>query len=118
MLKGRAGRMELVTPSSFGHGGASGCILWIDPVYDVVVAFVSNRHARADPDGFHAPAHACGQRHPRGAVRAVRPDVTFWAGTWQRGKGRAGSVDPRRGSSARCLDPLSPARDDRHESWQ
>jgi len=52
MLKGRAGRMELASPASFGHGGASGCILWIDPVYDVVIAFVSNRHARADPDGF------------------------------------------------------------------
>jgi CubicO group peptidase (beta-lactamase class C family) len=52
LLKGRAGRMELASPSSFGHGGASGCILWIDPVYDVVVVFVSNRHARADQDGF------------------------------------------------------------------
>jgi beta-lactamase class C len=52
MLKGRAGLMELVSPASFGHGGASGCILWIDPVYDAVVAFVSNLHFRADPDSF------------------------------------------------------------------
>jgi beta-lactamase class C len=52
MLKGRAATMELVSPASFGHGGASGCILWVDPVHDAVVAFVSNRHHRADPDGF------------------------------------------------------------------
>jgi beta-lactamase class C len=52
MLKGRAATMELVSPASFGHGGASGCILWVDPVHDAVVAFVSNRHFRADPDGF------------------------------------------------------------------
>jgi CubicO group peptidase (beta-lactamase class C family) len=52
MLKGRAATMELVSPTSFGHGGASGCILWVDPVHEVVVAFVSNRHVRADPDGF------------------------------------------------------------------
>ena len=52
MLKGRAAIMELVSPASFGHGGASGCILWIDPVHDAVVAFVSNRHYRADPDDF------------------------------------------------------------------
>jgi beta-lactamase class C len=52
MLKGRAGTPELVSPSSFGHAGASGCILWIDPVLDVVIAFVSNCHYNADPDGF------------------------------------------------------------------
>jgi CubicO group peptidase (beta-lactamase class C family) len=52
MLKGRSGMMDLAAPASFGHGGASGCILWIDPVRDVVIAFVSNRHARADPEGF------------------------------------------------------------------
>jgi len=52
MLKGRAGRIELVSPSSFGHGGATGCLLWIDPVLDLVIAFVSNRHASASPDAF------------------------------------------------------------------
>lgn len=54
MLKARAGTPELVSPSSFGHAGASGCILWIDPVLDVVIAFVSNRHYNLDPDGFFA----------------------------------------------------------------
>lgn len=51
-IKGRAGTPELVSPLSFGHAGASGCILWIDPVSDVVIAFVSNRHYNLDPDGF------------------------------------------------------------------
>jgi CubicO group peptidase (beta-lactamase class C family) len=57
MLKGRAGVMELVAPSSFGHGGATGCVLWIDPVQDVVIAFVSNRHYGADPDRFMPRIH-------------------------------------------------------------
>jgi CubicO group peptidase (beta-lactamase class C family) len=52
MIKGRAGTPELVSPLSFGHAGASGCILWIDPVADVVIAFVSNRHLNLDMDGF------------------------------------------------------------------
>ena len=57
MLKGRAGVMELVSPSSFGHGGATGCVLWIDPVQDVVLAFVSNRHYGADPERFMPRLH-------------------------------------------------------------
>lgn len=52
MLKGRAGTPELVSPNSFGHAGASGCILWIDPALDLVIAFVSNKHYNIDPDGF------------------------------------------------------------------
>lgn len=36
---------DLISESSFGHGGASGCTLWIDPVHDIVVAYVSNKHA-------------------------------------------------------------------------
>lgn len=52
MIKGRAGTPELVSPDSFGHAGASGCILWIDPALDVVIAFVSNKHYNLDPDGF------------------------------------------------------------------
>lgn len=53
-LKGKAGTPEFVSPDSFGHAGASGCILWIDPIQDAVVAFVSNRHYNLDPDGFFA----------------------------------------------------------------
>jgi CubicO group peptidase (beta-lactamase class C family) len=52
MLKGRAGTPEFVSPNSFGHAGASGCILWIDPALDVVIAFVSNKHFNVDQDGF------------------------------------------------------------------
>ncbi|MFW6075043.1 MAG: serine hydrolase domain-containing protein [Chloroflexota bacterium] len=36
---------DLVAPGSFGHGGASGCTVWHDPVHDISVAFVSNKHA-------------------------------------------------------------------------
>lgn len=52
MLKGRACTPELVSPQSFGHGGASGCILHIDPVAEIVIGFVSNRHERLGPDDF------------------------------------------------------------------
>lgn len=52
MLKARACTPELVSPQSFGHGGASGCILHIDPVPDIVIGFVSNRHERLGPDEF------------------------------------------------------------------
>jgi CubicO group peptidase (beta-lactamase class C family) len=52
MIKGRAGTPELVSPGSFGHAGASGCILWIDPALDLVIAFVSNKHYNIDQDGF------------------------------------------------------------------
>lgn len=52
MLKQRAASPELVSSGSYGHGGATGCYLWIDPLYEVTVAFVSNRHYRDDPTGF------------------------------------------------------------------
>ncbi len=51
-LKGTAGFPELASPGSFGHHGATGCTLWIDPGHDVTVAFVSNRHLLAGPDRF------------------------------------------------------------------
>jgi CubicO group peptidase (beta-lactamase class C family) len=50
MLKGQAGIPALASPWSYGHPGATGCILWIDPGHDVVIAFVSNRHSGADAD--------------------------------------------------------------------
>jgi CubicO group peptidase (beta-lactamase class C family) len=47
MIKGQAPMGgDLLSPQSFGHGGATGCTLWIDPVEDVVIAYVSNSHAR------------------------------------------------------------------------
>jgi CubicO group peptidase (beta-lactamase class C family) len=36
---------------SYGHLGGTGCIGWIDPVDAVTVAFVSNQHYSAAPDG-------------------------------------------------------------------
>lgn len=50
MLKGQAGYPALASPWSYGHPGATGCVLWIDPGHDVVIAFVSNRHSGADAD--------------------------------------------------------------------
>jgi CubicO group peptidase (beta-lactamase class C family) len=52
MLKGRASTPELASPQSFGHAGASGCILHIDPVAEIVIGFVSNRHERLGFDDF------------------------------------------------------------------
>lgn len=52
MIKGRTGYPELVSPVSFGHGGASGCYLWSDPQFGVTIAFVSNRHYTGDPVDF------------------------------------------------------------------
>ena len=37
---------DLAAPGAYGHGGASGCQLVIDPATDVVVAILSNTHAR------------------------------------------------------------------------
>jgi CubicO group peptidase (beta-lactamase class C family) len=52
-IRGNGGGFPvLASPASFGHGGATGCLLWIDPAHESIVAFVSNRHYRADPDGF------------------------------------------------------------------
>lgn len=47
-LKGAAGFPALASPGSYGHPGATGCLLWIDPEHDVVIAFVSNRHIGAE----------------------------------------------------------------------
>jgi beta-lactamase class C len=52
MIKGRAGYPELVSAESYGHGGASGCYLWIEPRHRVTIAFVSNRHYNADRTDF------------------------------------------------------------------
>ncbi|MGE3797308.1 MAG: serine hydrolase domain-containing protein [Thermomicrobiales bacterium] len=50
MLKGRSSIPELASPGSYGHGGATGCYLWIDPARRATIAFVSNKHYRSDPD--------------------------------------------------------------------
>ena len=52
MIKGESGFPELVSPASYGHGGASGCYLWIDPEWRTTVAIVSRTHYNAAPDDF------------------------------------------------------------------
>jgi len=53
MVKGDGGPgADLVSPATFSHGGASGCTLQIDPVNDIAVAFVSNRHANTGREPF------------------------------------------------------------------
>jgi CubicO group peptidase (beta-lactamase class C family) len=44
---------DLLSPSSYGHGGASGCTLVVDPDAGVTIAFVSNRHVNAAPETFY-----------------------------------------------------------------
>ncbi len=41
---------EFASNTAFGHGGASGCWLAVDPEIDLVLAFVSNSHVRLGRD--------------------------------------------------------------------
>jgi CubicO group peptidase (beta-lactamase class C family) len=43
---------EFASMRAFGHGGASGCWLLIDPDIDLVIAFVSNAHVRLGRDAW------------------------------------------------------------------
>jgi beta-lactamase class C len=43
---------DLASTNAFGHGGASGCWLAVDPDYDLIVAFVSNAHVRLGRDAW------------------------------------------------------------------
>lgn len=47
---GGFGLAEIGSPATFGHVGASGCSLAIDPVNEIGLAFVSNSHANIDLD--------------------------------------------------------------------
>lgn len=44
ILKDRSADSGIASPQSFGHEGASGCVIWCDPVQRVSFAFVSNSH--------------------------------------------------------------------------
>lgn len=46
------GEVDLFSPRCFGHTGATGCAAWYDPAYDLLVVFVSNRHASAGRERF------------------------------------------------------------------
>lgn len=53
MVKGATGfGGDLLSPATFGHGGASGCILQVDPSTDIAIAYVSNKHARTGREPF------------------------------------------------------------------
>ena len=43
-IKGAMTFPELASPAAFGHPGATGCIVAVDPAYDIAYSFVSNRH--------------------------------------------------------------------------
>ncbi|HET9494129.1 MAG TPA: serine hydrolase domain-containing protein [Chloroflexia bacterium] len=44
----------LASERAFGHGGATGCLLWIDPEYGFVYVFLSNRWNLPDPNDTRA----------------------------------------------------------------
>lgn len=49
---GYFGEVDLFSPAAFGHTGATGCAVWYDPAYDLLVAFVSNRHLNTGRERF------------------------------------------------------------------
>jgi CubicO group peptidase (beta-lactamase class C family) len=51
-VKGRMAFPELASPRAFGHPGATGCLLMIDPTYDIGFAFVSNLHLNTGFDDW------------------------------------------------------------------
>jgi CubicO group peptidase (beta-lactamase class C family) len=44
---------DLSSPDSFGHPGASGCTVVVDPTLGVSLAYCSNRHLRTDEERFY-----------------------------------------------------------------
>lgn len=53
MLKARMGFPELTSPAAFGHPGATGCMVLVDPTYDIAFAYVSNRHLNTSMDEWN-----------------------------------------------------------------
>ena len=49
---------ELLSHGSYGHGGATGCILWTDPLENITIAYVSNKHAGTGRPPFTRRQHA------------------------------------------------------------
>jgi CubicO group peptidase (beta-lactamase class C family) len=43
---------DLASPNAFGHGGASGCMLVIDPEVDLIVAVLTNTHVRVGREAW------------------------------------------------------------------
>ncbi len=63
-------RGDLMSVSSFGHGGFTGTAMWIDPGHDLFVIFLSNR---LHPDGKGSVNHLAG-RIASIAVAAIQPE--------------------------------------------
>jgi CubicO group peptidase (beta-lactamase class C family) len=53
-VKGRMTFPELASPAAFGHPGATGCLLLVDPAHDIAFAYVSNRHLNTSLDDWNA----------------------------------------------------------------
>jgi CubicO group peptidase (beta-lactamase class C family) len=51
-VKGRMVFPELASPRAYGHPGATGCLLVVDPTFDVAFVFVSNRHLNTGFDDW------------------------------------------------------------------
>lgn len=49
---GYFGEADLLSARCFGHTGATGCTVWYDAEYDLLVAFVSNRHMNTGRQQF------------------------------------------------------------------
>ncbi|HUZ01418.1 MAG TPA: serine hydrolase domain-containing protein [Thermomicrobiaceae bacterium] len=60
---------ELTSPGAFGHAGASGCTLVVDPAQDVALAYVSNQHARTDPERWRLRLDAVANAAVAGLTR-------------------------------------------------
>lgn len=54
ILKERSADAGITSPESFGHEGASGCVIWCDPRQRVSLAFVSNSHLLGGMDEWSA----------------------------------------------------------------
>ena len=50
---GKPGVASIASPASFGHGGATGTRLWVDPAHDLVFVYLSGVWEMA-----HAPINA------------------------------------------------------------
>lgn len=65
-------RGDLLSPSAFGHGGFTGTVLWMDPEYEFVFVFLSNR---VHPNGKGSVNSLAG-RIATVAVAAIVSDET------------------------------------------
>lgn len=53
-FKGTLYGEHMLSGSAFGHGGAGGVFIWVDPIYEIVAAYFS-----VLPDEEHLPTKGC-----------------------------------------------------------